>query len=409
MAAELALRLGQRAVTPGDESGSWQASLDGLIALRSGLAERRLALAAAWRELRDHASAKVATGLTLAEILGLDQEPRSIDFSDTAAGAQRAWRSALERSAIARTLVVERAQAGTVTVVTERTDVRWSPRSRLIAGKGAATLVRQAAVLVPAGLILPTAPARMVGGTRAQPLAGAGLTPRVVTAGNAPVADRRSVTTTTRAAGWAEGSGTAAAREQTWELPALTLAAPGELPAEVMAELQKGPVELVTDEWVMAPDLAPVLVRRLSVRLDTQPLAAGTLELVVDGAVLGRRELPATAPGSVIHLAAGEDQRIFLAETRRWDEDPNRPVNRKREGNDFRLRNLSGEAVRFICYLTRPVSAAKGVTVTMDGATTAGWKEPQPGILRWELALKPGEELKLSRGWVIEAEGKIKL
>jgi hypothetical protein len=152
-----------------------------------------------------------------------------------------------------------------------------------------------------------------------------------------------------------------------------------------------------------------VPVRRLSVRLDARPLAAGLLELVVDGGVLGRRELPSTPAGSVLALAAGEDQRVFLAETRRWEEDPNRPVNRKREGGDYRLRNLSADSVRFACYLTRPVSAAKGVTVSVDPATTAGWKEAQPGILRWELTLKPGAEFELRSGWVIEAEGRIKL
>ncbi|MBA3938875.1 MAG: hypothetical protein H0X38_15615, partial [Planctomycetes bacterium] len=157
------------------------------------------------------------------------------------------------------------------------------------------------------------------------------------------------------------------------------------------------------------PDLAPVLVRRLSVRLDAQPLAAGLLELVVDGSVLGRRPLPARPPGTIVQLAAGEDQRVFVAATKRWDEDPNRPVNRKREGDEYRVRNLSGESVRFACYLTRPVSAAKGVTVTVDPVTTALWQEPQPGILRWDLVLKAGEELRLQRGWVVEAEGRIKL
>ena len=152
-----------------------------------------------------------------------------------------------------------------------------------------------------------------------------------------------------------------------------------------------------------------MLVRRLSVRLDAQPLAAGTLELVVDGTVLGRRNLPATPSGALIHLAAGEDQRVFLAETKRWDEDPNRPVNRKREGGDYRLRNLSADKVSFACYLARPVSAAKGVTITTDPATTAGWKPAQPGILRWELTLKPGEELTVHNGWTVEAEGRIRL
>lgn len=407
--AELGQRIGQRAVHHSGETVAWQEALDGAVALRTQIDDRRLKLRAAWRALRERAKVEAASGLTYATILGFDLDEHGGDFTDPLAGAQRAWRIAMTTSALTRTLVIERAEAGPVTVITERTDVHWTPRARLLVGKGAATLVRQAVVQVPAGLVLAAVPARLVGGTRTQPLTGSALVPRMVTAGSAPVAERRSVTTTTRAAGWADGGGAVAAREQTWELPALALVAPPEREAEVMAELQKGAVELTADEWVLAPDLAPLLVRRLSIKLDAQPLAAGMLELVVDGGVLGRRDMPSTAAGTIIQLAAGEDQRVFLAETKRWEDDANRPVNRKREGGDYRVRNLSSDTVRFACYLTRPVSAAKGVIVTVDPSTTAGWKEAQPGILRWELSLKPGAELDLKSGWVIEAEGRIKL
>lgn len=409
LTAELRQRIGQRAVRHGAETDAWQEALDGVVALRAQIDLRRLTARASWRALRERANAEAITGLTYAAVLGIDASDHAVDLTDPLAGAQRAWRIAVASSSLTRTLVIERAAAGPITVVTERTDVRWTPRARLLVGKGAATLVRQAMVQLPAGLTIAAVPARLVGGTRAQPLTGSALTPRMVTAGSAPVAERRSVTTTTRAAGWADGGGVVAAREQTWELPALALQAPPERAAEVMAELQKGAVDLTADEWVLAPDLSPLLVRRLSVKLDAQPLAAGMLELVVDGGVLGRRDMPSTAAGTIIQLAAGEDQRVFLAESKRWEEDPNRPVNRKREGGDYRVRNLSADTVRFACYLTRPVSAAKGVTVTVDPATSAGWKEAQPGILRWELTLKPGVELDLKSGWVIEAEGRIKL
>jgi hypothetical protein len=256
---------------------------------------------------------------------------------------------------------------------------------------------------------LGTLPARLIGGTRTQPLEGTALEQRVVLGDSAPLAERRSVTTTHRAAGWAASGNGIATREQSWELPALALRAGAEQDGEVMAELQTSAVELTADEWVLAPELSPVLVRRLSVRLDARALAAGTLELVVDGTVLGRRDLHEIGAGAILPLSAGEDQRVFLARTTPWDEDPTRPVNRKREGSEYRLRNLSSEPVTFTCYLSRPISAAKGVTVSVDPTTTAGWKETQPGILRWQQTLKPGQELSLMAGWVIEAEGNIKL
>jgi hypothetical protein len=409
LAYELEQRIGQRAVGHSSETDAWQEALDGMVALRTEVMLRRLKLLTAKRAVRERANQEALPGLTYGAVLGMDSSDPAPDLSDPQLGAERAWRNATASSTRTRTLVVERAAAGPISVVTERTDVQWTPRARLLISKGAGRLVRQASVRVPAGLSLAAVPARLIGGTRSQPLAGSTLEPRVVLADSAPTAERRSVTTTRRAAGWAASGGAIAAREQTWELPALTLSAGPDQEAEVLAELQNSVVELTADEWVLAPELSPVLVRRLSVRLDARPLAAGMLELVVDGAVLGRRELPETGAGAILPLAAGEDQRVFLAATKPWDEDPNRPVNRKREGSEYRLRNLSADAVTFACYLSHPVSAAKGVTVTVDPTTTAGWKEAQPGILRWELTLKPGEELPLKSGWVIEAEGKIKL
>ncbi len=409
MAAELGQRLAQRAIAPArGETDSWQAALDAIISLRQGTLREGQALAQGWRELHSKAAQELATGLTAAAVMGLDDGTHPTDLSDPAFAAQRAWRAAAASSAPVRILVVERSGPGVVEVVTERTDVHWSPRARLVAGKGAALLVRQAVVQVPAGLTLAALPARLIGSAREQALHGATLVARTVTANSAPVVERRSVTTSTRSVEWAELGG-GASRAQTWELPALAIAAPAERGAEVVAELQQGALAVVADEWVLAPDLAPILVRRLSVRLDAQTLSAGTLELVIDGTVLGRRVQPEVPAGGLIHLAAGEDQRVFLAATTPWEEDPARPINRKRAGGDYRLRNLSGDVLRFSCYLSMPVSAAKGVTVSVDEVATPGWKEVQPGILRWDLELQPGAETILRRGWKIEAEGKLRL
>jgi hypothetical protein len=409
LANELEQRIGQRAVHHSNETDAWQEALDGMVALRTEVMLRRLKWLTAKRTLRERVNQEAMPGLTYGAVLGMDSSDPAPDFSDPQQGAERVWRNVTASSTRTRTLVVERAAAGPISVVTERTEVRWTPRARLLVTKGAGRLVRQASVNVPPGIALGALPARLIGGARSQPLAGSALESRVVLADSAPTAERRSVTTTKRAAGWSATGGAIATREQTWELPAVTLNSGPDQAIEVVIELQNSVVELTADEWVLAPELSPVLVRRLSVRLDNRPLAAGTLELVVDGAVLGRRDLPETGAGAILPLAAGEDQRVFLAATKAWEEDLNRPVNRKREGSDYRLRNLSADAVNFACYLTRPVSAAKGVTVTVDPASTAGWKEAQPGIMRWELTLKPGEEISLISGWVIEAEGKIKL
>ena len=111
----------------------------------------------------------------------------------------------------------------------------------------------------------------------------------------------------------------------------------------------------------------------------------------------------------LLQLAAGEDHRVFVPETKAWDEDPNSPVNHKRTGATYRLRNLSRDAVTFSTYFTHPISSAKEVTITIDPITTPGWNELQPGILRWQMTLPPGQERDFQVGWVIDAAGQIRL
>ncbi len=409
LAGELTARLNQRGLGQKWEIEAWQAALDGLLTMQGALNTQTLALAQERKAFQERSEHEALPGLTFAQVLGEDTLLGKNDLTDPADVARRLWEAATTRSSHARVLMVSRAQAGPVTVVSERVDLSWVPQSRLLVSRGRATFVRQAAIHVPAGMSLPAVAARMVGGPRAQTLAGARVLPRWVAAGNAPVADRRTVTVTEHAADWDQPAEPVASREQTWDLAALTLRAPAEHDAEAIAELQKNAVPVLADEWVLAPDIAPVLVRRLSVRMDAHPLVAGMLELVVDGTVLGREQLAATAPGSLLQLAGGEDQRVFVAETKPWEEDPNRPANHKRSGSTYRVRNLSHDPVRFTCYLTRPVSAAKEVTVAVDPATQPGWTEAQAGMLRWELTLPPGQELNLKLGWAIDAAGKIRL
>lgn len=406
---DLITRLGQRGLGQRWEISAWQSSLDGILALQGTLTARAVALQMDRHAFQEQVAHDAAPGLTYAQVLGGQALSGAMPIADPARFAARCWEAATARTRQTRILVITRAQAGPVAIVSERNDLQWTPQARLLVGHGVATLVRQATILFPAGFVLAGTRARMIGGTRAQALAGKQAQPRWIAAGNAPQSDHRSVQETDEAATWDQPVQATASREQTWELPSLVLSGPSDHEGFAVVELQQTVVPIVADEWILAPAIEPVLVRRLSVRIDDHPLAQGDLEVVVDGTVLGHDPLREQPAGTVLQLAAGEDQRVFVAGQKEWEVDPDRPPNHKRAGITYRIRNLSHEAIRCTGYLTHPVSAAKEVTVTIDPATTPGWTEPQPGILRWELTIPPGTQLPLQVGWVLDAAGKIRL
>jgi len=407
---DIRTRLPLRALDAAPDAATWQASIDALATLRREMADERLALDEAFRDLCERADATRVGDLALGQVLALDTLA-STTRPRTLAQLTRRWQGLTEGVADTRALVLERRVAGPVSVLIERRDLGWQPQARLLVAGGKATLVRQARITAPDTLRLPAIAARLIAGGRSQPLTGIAVQPRRVEPGSAQVADRRSVQITRRPADWQEQDADepladAGERVQSWPLAGFTLDG---TPGMQVVELQSGPIELVADEWLLAPELRPVLARRLSVRLDARPLLAGPLDLVVDGSVLGRQSIGTIAQASVLTLSGGEDQRIFVTARKSWDEDPNRPPNRKREGEQFTLRNLGDAALRFTCYLTVPVSAAAELTRTVDPQTTAGWAETHPGILRWTIELKAGEERVLERGWIVEAAGQVRL
>lgn len=409
LADDIRARLPLRALDVAPEDAVWQSSIDALARLQQDLMQERLALDEATRDLRDRADAQRVANLSLGQVLGLEDattatRPRTLEQ------LTRRWQALTEAVGNVRLLVVERRAVGAVTVLTERSDLGWQPQARLLVAGGKATLVRQARITVPDTVQLPAVAARLIAGGRSQPLTGVPLQLRRIEHDVAKVADRRSVQVTKRSADWQEVEDAeildVGERVQSWTLARLAL--DGTTGAQVV-ELQSGAIDLLTDEWLLAPELRPVLARRLSLRLDARPLLGGPLDLVVDGSVLGRQTLATLAPATVLTLSGGEDQRIFVANRKNWDDDPNRPPNRKREGEQFTLRNLGDAPLRFTCYLTVPVSAAAELTRTVDPQTTAGWAEVHPGILRWTIDLKAGEERVLERGWVVEATGQVRL
>jgi hypothetical protein len=291
--------------------------------------------------------------------------------------------------------------------VLERQDISWRPAARVAINGAKAELIRQAVVRCPAELVLPPMPVRFEAAGLQRDLEGPAVIARVVDAQSAPVSTHRSVRTIARSDAWgaAPAPAGAAALDESWEVARLAIDGTA---GEAQVELDRGPLAIEADEWLLAPELASTLRRRVALRLDRRPFLGGGLELVVDGLVAAAQELPPEPAGGLLQVCAGTDERIFVADARPVQEDPDRPANRRNGGTVRRLRNLSQEPVRFACYLTRPVSEAAAISVALDG-TTAGWKEARPGVLRWELEIPPGEERVLTVAWTIEAAAGIRL
>ncbi len=397
-----------RAVRADDAAGApWQDSLDRHLALRARADAETTTLAGDWARLAARAAAIPALDGDAATLLALTTTlPDAPAAAPTTAELERRWRAAHDRVRTGRRLVVERRAAGAVGIVLERVDLRWTPRARLLIAQGRATLVRQATVTAPEGSALPPMPARLATATRTRALAGPAAASRHLVAEPAPIADARSVRSRAEASDWDDaGEAALPTADQSWDVAALAPVAGG----EVNVELQSNELAVVSDEWLLAPALSPVALRRVTVRLDDRPLLAGDLDLAVDGTVLGRRAMATIPAGDLIHLGAGVDERIFHVGSTAWKADPADSPSRHREGADHRLRNLGAEPVAFAFYLTQPIAAAKELTVTVDAATTPGFDQPRSGVLRWRLTLAPGEERVIASGWVVEAAPGVRL
>lgn len=393
----------------GAQPAAWQEPLDALLAERERLHGEAPILASAYAALHARATAIASEAIDLASVLALPVPGQEADLAapPTLAELGRRWEAAAESTGERRVLHLARRAAGTATVVFERRDVSWRPAARVAVAGRTAELIRQAVITCPSDLVLPAVPVRFEAAGLQRDLEGPALTARVVDAQSAPVSTHRSVRTVVRADGWgaAPAPAGAAALEESWELARLAIDGAA---GEARVELDRGPLAIEADEWLLAPELASTLRRRLALRLERRPFLGGDLELVVDGLAAAAQELPAEPAGGLLQLCAGSDERIFVAATEPVQDDPDRPANRRRGGAARRVRNLSGETVRFACYLTRPVSEAAAISVALDGSTP-GWAEPRPGVLRWDLELKPGEERVLTAAWVLEAAAGIRL
>lgn len=413
-----------------------QAAIDVLVAERARLEDARATLVDERRALADRARA--ATGSEAgAMVLGGDGPMSTADLTE-------AWRIRAGSGRGGAHVDLQLAAAGTVVVEELRSDGRWESEAELRLAGGTAVLARRAVLVRPddfptgrLAVALSTAPAN--------PLLTAPTAPRVAITAQ-PVADslRRLVVTSQRESSWAAVSSVApsggtsagavsyksdlaATRQSTAVVatePAPRFAGISGSPVAIdlgTIDLRSGsdritvplgdsPLAIVADEWALFPEERPAAVRRVTVRLDAQPLLPGDL------CVRGEGQLPVTSSvewlpaGGTLTVCAGIDERIVVTSNSAWDIWPgDNTRQRRREGRDTWFISAAPQPVKVAVYRTMPVAMAEEVAVEADPGTTPGATAVIPGLMRWELTLAPGQPTRIGLGWILKASGSFKL
>lgn len=158
---------------------------------------------------------------------------------------------------------------------------------------------------------------------------------------------------------------------------------------------------------VALPERAAAALRRVrAVHPGPGPLLAGPVELVAEGGRVGRTSLLYVAPGERFELGFGPDPGLRLhRRAERVDQEPG-ALSRWAATDHrvtLRLSNL-GTAPRTVELTERiPVSEVEQVRVELDPkASSAGAKADADGMVRWTVALAPGDTALRVLAWRVE-------
>lgn len=180
--------------------------------------------------------------------------------------------------------------------------------------------------------------------------------------------------------------------------------------AQVTVSLPSSDLQVLADEWILAPQLSPVALRRVSLRLDGAALPGGPCTIADGLGGLRNGSLPDLAPGATCDLVVAEDDSVFVGEIATWQADPaTQTSTSQRHGADRWVWNTGPAPRRLRVYLTTPVSRAKDIVVGLDPASTPGYALIQPGVLSWQLDFSPAFPTRVGLGWTLQASGGAKL
>ena len=448
----LRARLPALADQPAPATTTWQQALDALLEESAALTTETARLAALKADLADRATQAVGIQTRATAILALDQ-PETVPVLTLPAMAA-VWAEQARTTVHRRRVVLATAATSPVTVRLHLTQVRWEPAAVLTLAGDKLSLVRQARLTKPADLDLGTLPVRVATAVLTPPLEGPQERPVRGSLRELNAGEGKQVAIGSTSGHWAQArelpalaetpSPTPAAaqdqvqgrsnisskelRETAVELDEVSPPPSAPTPAGLAETWDLGPVALpkgesqtvcdrpatqparIADEWALIPAAGPVLIRRLGVKLDDQPLQPGLLTLVVDGLPAGSTTLEAKPAGSVLWLRAGEDPTLFAGEAEPWDLKEEKPTTSHQvSGTTLPIHNLGTAPRQVTIYRTWPLSRSAEITVGLHPKTTPGQQIVEPGVLRWTLTIPAGEAAKLDLGWLVEANGNLNL
>ncbi len=165
--------------------------------------------------------------------------------------------------------------------------------------------------------------------------------------------------------------------------------------------------------WVATPELGGVVIRRCLARnTGPRPLLAGPVELLRDGAWVGRGRVDLVAPGEPFALGLGSHDGLRIS--RRVDQKVDAALVTGRQHRTFtvelRVAHLGDAPVRLRVDERVPVSELKEVTVSAPRAEPAlDGPVDRDGFVRWTLELFPGDGRTLTLTYVVDAASNVQL
>lgn len=138
------------------------------------------------------------------------------------------------------------------------------------------------------------------------------------------------------------------------------------------------------------------------------PLLGGDVNLIRDGAYIGRGRLAFTAPGDKVSLGFGADDRVKVTRVpvRRRETEPSLLGSTKSDTREFKtiVRNLHDFAVKAVIIDQMPFSEVANITVEpLPGLTPPTEKivQDKRGVVGWTYDLQPKEDKEIRFGYKI--------
>lgn len=163
--------------------------------------------------------------------------------------------------------------------------------------------------------------------------------------------------------------------------------------------------------WLCVPERDASVFRELSLEnRGAEPLLAGPVVLVLDGAYVGVGDIPFVAPGERYALSFGSNDDVVVGFQR------TRKVEKRKLLSDLvwfvtetTLHHTGGAPLDLEVLGRLPVSELEKVTVVRAPSSRTPEGPDEHGHVRWRLRLQPGGREELSLGFRLELSGGVEL